>query len=136
MSSTKSGKEIVECHLVGQVDDREARTPPETVAVEEVVVANGKIEEITGAIRGGLWSSFSVPGAGILCIWNRIVMQGTGSVRERTNRSVRRSKNVSAEESRLELQVRRQSRRIHDGDRPIAQFPPAHGTPPATRPLS
>jgi hypothetical protein len=46
VSSTKGGKKVIESDLVGQVDDGKARTPPETVAVEEIIVAYGQIEKI------------------------------------------------------------------------------------------
>ena len=39
-------EEVIQRFLVGQVDDGEAQAPLVAVAVEEIVVADGEIEEI------------------------------------------------------------------------------------------
>jgi len=46
MRSAESGQEIVERHLVGQVDGRKSQAPLVTVAMEEVVVPNAGIEQV------------------------------------------------------------------------------------------
>ena len=46
VGSAKGGEEIVECHFIGDVDDREASAPTVAVAMEEIVVADGKIEQV------------------------------------------------------------------------------------------
>ena len=73
----EGGEEVVECILVRQVDDGELRAPFVFVAVEQVVMADGEIEQIRGAMRGGLWSSFSVPAPALLIGWIQTAMPGT-----------------------------------------------------------
>ena len=46
MRATERSKEVVEGHLVGQIDDREAQTPLVTVAVEQIVVTNRQIKQM------------------------------------------------------------------------------------------
>ena len=92
-------------------------------------------------MRGGLWSSFSVPAAGIFtyfevysCAGHRPYPSGEliGSGWGR--------KHAAAGKPRLELLIRGDNRCIHDRVRPVRSIgaisPPAHGTGPATRPLS
>lgn len=46
MRTAERRKEVVQGFLVGQVDDREAQAPLVTIAVEEVVVADGQVEKV------------------------------------------------------------------------------------------
>ncbi len=46
VGAAEGGEEVVEGFLVGQVDDGEAKAPLVAVPVEEVVVADGEVEEI------------------------------------------------------------------------------------------
>src|SRR5882672_10419712 len=46
MRSAERGEKIVERHLVGQVDGRQAQTPLVTVAMEEVIISNAGIEQV------------------------------------------------------------------------------------------
>ena len=48
MGAAEGGEEIIESVSIGQVDDRETQTPLVTVAVEQVVVANGQVKEMAG----------------------------------------------------------------------------------------
>ena len=43
--STEGGKKVIERHLVGQVDGREAQAPLTFVAAEKVVVAHREVEQ-------------------------------------------------------------------------------------------
>ena len=45
--AAEGGKEVVERHFVGQVDDREAQAPFVAITVEQVVVANGNIKQVS-----------------------------------------------------------------------------------------
>ena len=47
VSAAEGGEEVVQRHLVGQVDDRKAQTPLEAITVEEVVVPYAGIEKVT-----------------------------------------------------------------------------------------
>ena len=47
--AAEGGEEVVERVLVGQIDDRELRAPLVPVAMEDVVVAHGEIEEAAGS---------------------------------------------------------------------------------------
>ena len=46
MRAAKGGQEVVERHLVRDVDDRKAQAPLIPVAVEKVVFAEGDVEEV------------------------------------------------------------------------------------------
>src|SRR6266852_5618605 len=46
MRSAEGGKEIVESHLIGQVDGREAQAPFVAVAMEEVIISHAGIEQV------------------------------------------------------------------------------------------
>lgn len=46
MRAAEGRKKIIECGLVGQVDDREAKAPFVAIALEEIVVTDGKVEKI------------------------------------------------------------------------------------------
>ncbi len=48
MRAAKGRKIIVKSDLVGQVGDREAQTPTVTIAMEQIVIANGDIEQPAG----------------------------------------------------------------------------------------
>ena len=63
--AAESGEEVVNAYSVRQIDHGEAGTPLEPVAVEDIVVTHGNVEQIARPDRGGLRSSSSVPGAGI-----------------------------------------------------------------------
>ena len=84
--SAEGRKEIVERLFIGQIDDRKRSAPLVPVAVEDIVVSHARSNRLRGAMRGGLWSSFSVPGAGILTAWNRTAMPGTDPVADRRGR--------------------------------------------------
>ena len=45
--AAEGGQEIIERNLVGEVDDTYLRTPSITIAVEQVVMPDGKIEEMS-----------------------------------------------------------------------------------------
>lgn len=45
MRSAEGRKEVVKSYFVGHVDDRESSAPAEAIAVEEIVVADRKVEE-------------------------------------------------------------------------------------------
>src|SRR5579862_4941921 len=48
MRAAERGQEVVQCFLIGQIDDREPGTPAKAVAMEEIVVANRHVEKISG----------------------------------------------------------------------------------------
>ncbi len=47
MGAAEGGKEVVERVFVGDVDGRKLRAPFETFAVEEIVMADRDVEQIT-----------------------------------------------------------------------------------------
>src|SRR5450432_1546072 len=93
-----------------------------------------KSNRLRAAMRGGLWSSFSVPGAGILiseepyCDAGHNPESPIGVVRTDPQKSPAWNcwSGVMPETSTMES--------VPFG--PLPQLPPAHGTGPATRPLS
>ncbi len=44
--SAKRGEKVVERFLVGDIDDRHSRAPPKAIAVKQVVVSQGNVEQI------------------------------------------------------------------------------------------
>lgn len=48
MRSAKCRQEIIESILVRHVDDRQPSAPLESVAVEDVVIADRKVEKVSG----------------------------------------------------------------------------------------
>ncbi len=65
MRAAERREKVVQRVLVAEVDRGETSAPLVAIAVEQIVVADGEVEQIARATRGGLWSSFSVPGRGI-----------------------------------------------------------------------
>ena len=63
--SAEGRQEIVERLLVRQIDDGETGAPLVLVAVEDLSWPTPMSKRLRDAMRGGLWSSSSVPGAGI-----------------------------------------------------------------------
>jgi hypothetical protein len=47
--STEGGEEVIERHLVGDVDHGKAQTPLVTVTAEQVVVPDADIKQMTGS---------------------------------------------------------------------------------------
>ena len=44
--AAERGKEVVKGIFIGEVDDRKPQTPPVTVAIEQIVLAHGKVEQM------------------------------------------------------------------------------------------
>ena len=63
--AAESREKVIQRHFVRQVDDRKAKAPLVTVTVEELSWPTARSNRLRGWMRWGLWSSFSVPGAGI-----------------------------------------------------------------------
>ncbi len=69
MRSAERRQEIVERHLVGQVDSREPQAPLVAIAMEEVVIANAGIEQVARVdarriviVILGTWCRYLEPG--------------------------------------------------------------------------
>ena len=46
VSAAERGEEIVQCHFIGDVDDREASAPTVAIAVKQVVVPDRKVKQV------------------------------------------------------------------------------------------
>ena len=66
MRAAEGGEEVIQRVLVGDVDGRQVEVRLVVLLVEDVVLAEGRSKRLRGAMRGGLWSSSPVPGAGML----------------------------------------------------------------------
>ena len=66
MRAAEGGEEVIQGVLVGDVDGRQIEVQLVALGMEDVVLADVASKRLRGAMRGGLWSSFSVPGAGML----------------------------------------------------------------------
>src|SRR5690349_13770638 len=65
VGSAKRGEKVVEGHFVRQIDQRDSGAPTAFVAMEEIVIADGKIKQVTRSdarrilvviFRSGCWN--------------------------------------------------------------------------------
>ena len=105
MCAAKGGEEIVEHIFVGQIDHLDLGAPQISIAVKNVVMADGHVEEVSG--RDARRVMVGILGAG-----RGYLNQGRAELRGETNRrqrSERSRMNPGAGETGLELLVGRQA---------------------------
>ena len=108
MRAAERGNEIVQRLFVRQVDDREAQAPLVTVAIEQIVLAHGNVEHVPRSdalrivvvvLRSGRRNRYILG----TIVWRRAEVRAE----RRTDRRSGGRKYVSAEQSCLELLIRR-----------------------------
>ena len=67
--STEGGEKVIECVIVGEIDERNLSTPLVTIALEQIVITNRQIEQVT---RSNSWWIVIV----VLGTWRRHLKQG------------------------------------------------------------
>jgi hypothetical protein len=67
MRAAERGQEVVQRYLVGQVDDREACAPPVFVIMKEVVISDGRIEQVARSDARRVFIVIFCPGRRNFC---------------------------------------------------------------------
>src|ERR1700728_23767 len=113
--AAERGQEIVQGGLVGQVDNREAQAPLVPVAVEEVVLAHGGVEQVSR--RNARWILVVIlgPRRGNGNVLGTVTRRGAQiGAERRADGSCGRRQHAAAEQPCLELLIGRYSRHVDE----------------------
>src|ERR1035437_10175427 len=120
VSSAEGGEEVIQGFLVGQIDHRQASAPFISIAVEDVVVADGGVEKVargdTGWIVVGIIGTCGRDAEELRAVLRRRAKTGGA------NGSRGRGVGAAAEESGLKLLVGSQVGDVDDGARAIGSI--------------